>query len=62
MAVNRNQNQLGKTMLVANRPVESVASLAPDEWPDPRRQIIRVGAALDALFGPDAAAGIDIHE
>ena len=52
VAVNRNQNLLGKTVLVVNRPVESVA-LRPDEWADLHRQIARVTVALDELFEPD---------
>jgi hypothetical protein len=52
MAVNRNQNLLGKTMLVANRSVESVTALKPDEWSDLLHQITRVTAALDELFNP----------
>jgi diadenosine tetraphosphate (Ap4A) HIT family hydrolase len=53
VAVNRNQNLLGKTVLVANRPVESVTALRPDEWADLHRQIARVTVALDELFEPD---------
>jgi diadenosine tetraphosphate (Ap4A) HIT family hydrolase len=53
LAVNRNQNLLGKVILVANRPVESVTALRPDEWSDLHCQIVRVTAALDALFKPD---------
>ena len=53
MAVNRNQNLLGKTMLVANRSVESVTELTPDEWSDLLHQITRVTATLDELFNPD---------
>jgi diadenosine tetraphosphate (Ap4A) HIT family hydrolase len=53
VAVNRNQNLLGKTVLVVNRPVESVTALRPDEWADLHRQIARVTVALDELFAPD---------
>ena len=53
VAVNRNQNLLGKTVLVVNRPVESVTALRPDEWADLHRQIARVTVALDELFEPD---------
>lgn len=52
-AVNRNQNLLGKTMLVCRRPVDSVAALTADEWQDLHRQIGRLAAALDSLFRPD---------
>jgi diadenosine tetraphosphate (Ap4A) HIT family hydrolase len=53
IAVNRNQNLLGKVMLVARRPVEAVPDLDPAEWADVRREIGRVCAALDDLFRPD---------
>jgi diadenosine tetraphosphate (Ap4A) HIT family hydrolase len=53
LAVNRNQSLLGKTMLVANRPVTSVAALDPAEWVDLHRQIGCVTTALDHLFRPD---------
>jgi diadenosine tetraphosphate (Ap4A) HIT family hydrolase len=52
-AVNRNQNLLGKTMLVCRRPVVTVAALSADEWQDLHRQIGRLTGALDALFRPD---------
>jgi len=32
VALNRNQNLLGKTMLILNRPSESVAEVDPHEW------------------------------
>jgi diadenosine tetraphosphate (Ap4A) HIT family hydrolase len=53
LAVNRNQNLLGKVMIVARRPVASVAELQADEWLDLRHEIGRACAALDALFQPD---------
>jgi diadenosine tetraphosphate (Ap4A) HIT family hydrolase len=53
VAVNRNQNLIGKTMLVANRRVESITALYQDEWLDLHRQISRVTAALEQLFRPD---------
>ncbi|XVU30034.1 HIT family protein [Actinoplanes sp. CA-054009] len=53
LAVNRNQNLLGKCMLVANRHVESVPALTRDEWLDLHHQIGRVTAALDELFQPE---------
>jgi hypothetical protein len=51
--VYRNQNLLGKTVLVANQPVASVTALRPDESADLHRQIARVTVALDELFEPD---------
>jgi diadenosine tetraphosphate (Ap4A) HIT family hydrolase len=53
LAVNRNQNLVGKTMAVANRHVESVTALEPDEWLDLHHQMSRVKTALDDLFHPD---------
>ncbi len=53
LAVNRNQNLIGKTMLVANRRVEAVTALHRDEWLDLHRQISRVTTALDHLFQPE---------
>jgi len=53
LALNRNQNLVGKTMVVANRRVESVTALEPNEWLDLHRQMARVESALDDLLGPD---------
>lgn len=53
VAVNRNRNLLGKTMLVANRSIESVNALTLYEWSDLFRQITRITAALDELFSRD---------
>lgn len=53
VVINRNQNLLGKVMLVARRPVTSVVALRDDEWLELHHEIERVCAALDALFQPD---------
>jgi diadenosine tetraphosphate (Ap4A) HIT family hydrolase len=53
LAVNANQNLLGKTMLVARRPVESVTDLTEAEWLDLRSQMARVTTAVAALWRPD---------
>lgn len=53
VAVNRNQDLLGKTMLVAHRGVELVTTLRPDEWSDLHRQIAQGAATLEELFTPD---------
>jgi diadenosine tetraphosphate (Ap4A) HIT family hydrolase len=53
LALNRNQNLLGKVMLVVNRPLEQVILLREDEWTDLRRQMRRVTLALTAAFQPD---------
>jgi diadenosine tetraphosphate (Ap4A) HIT family hydrolase len=53
LALNRNQNLVGKTILVANRHVESVTELEPGEWLDLHHQMSRVRTALDGLFHPE---------
>jgi diadenosine tetraphosphate (Ap4A) HIT family hydrolase len=53
VALNRNQNLLGKAMLVLNRPLEQVILLREDEWADLHRQMRRVTLALTAAFQPD---------
>jgi diadenosine tetraphosphate (Ap4A) HIT family hydrolase len=53
IALNRNQNLLGKVMLALNRPLEEVILLREDEWADLHRQMRRVTLALTAAFQPD---------
>ena len=53
IAVNLNQNLLGKTMIVLNRRCRSVTDLTPAEWTDLHAQIRRLRVALDSLFEPD---------
>jgi diadenosine tetraphosphate (Ap4A) HIT family hydrolase len=53
IALNRNQNLLGKVMLVVNRPLEQVILLREDEWADLHEQMRRVTLALTAAFQPD---------
>jgi diadenosine tetraphosphate (Ap4A) HIT family hydrolase len=53
IAVNMNQNLLGKTMVVLNRRCESVTELTIAEWTDLHTQLVRLRAALDILFKPD---------
>jgi diadenosine tetraphosphate (Ap4A) HIT family hydrolase len=53
MILNNNQNLLGKTMLVLNRHLESVADLTVDEWAELHALIQRAAAALSAAFGCD---------
>jgi diadenosine tetraphosphate (Ap4A) HIT family hydrolase len=52
-ALNRNQNLLGKVMLVVNRPVEQVILLQDEEWIDLHRQVRRLTAALIDVFHPE---------
>jgi diadenosine tetraphosphate (Ap4A) HIT family hydrolase len=53
LAVNRNQNLLGKTMLVLRRPCTAVVDIGPDEWAALRDELRRVVPALERLFQPD---------
>jgi diadenosine tetraphosphate (Ap4A) HIT family hydrolase len=53
VALNRNQNLLGKVMLVLNRPLEQVILLRADEWADLHQHMRRVTLALTAAFQPD---------
>jgi diadenosine tetraphosphate (Ap4A) HIT family hydrolase len=53
IALNRNQNLLGKVMLVVNRPLEQVILLREDEWTDLHKQLRRVTLALTTAFQPD---------
>jgi diadenosine tetraphosphate (Ap4A) HIT family hydrolase len=53
VVVNRNQNLLGKTMLVLRRHLERVADLSADEWRDLHEQMAEVTRRLDTAFSPD---------
>ena len=53
LAVNRNQNLLGKTMLVLDRPCVAVTDLDQGEWISLQTEIGRITNAIAALFGPD---------
>jgi diadenosine tetraphosphate (Ap4A) HIT family hydrolase len=53
LAINRNQDLLGKSMLALNRHCERVSELTTEEWADLHPCIVRVTAALDGLFAPD---------
>ena len=53
LAVNRNQDLLGKTMLVLRRHCTTVIDVGPDEWALLREELRRVVPALDRLFHPD---------
>jgi diadenosine tetraphosphate (Ap4A) HIT family hydrolase len=53
VAINRNQNLLGKLLIALLRHAESVAALTPEEWSDLRGEL---GWAIDRLsttFHPD---------
>jgi diadenosine tetraphosphate (Ap4A) HIT family hydrolase len=53
MAVNRNQNLLGKTMLVLERPCAAVVELLPGEWADLHAELRELVPALQRCFAPD---------
>lgn len=52
-AVNRNQNVLGKSMLVLRRPCTAVVDIDRHEWAALHGEIERMVSAIDALFAPD---------
>jgi diadenosine tetraphosphate (Ap4A) HIT family hydrolase len=53
LAVNRNQNLLGKCMVVLRRPCTAVTELEADEWAALRDELRRLVPALERLFRPD---------
>jgi diadenosine tetraphosphate (Ap4A) HIT family hydrolase len=53
MVLNRNQNLVGKSMLVVRRHVEAVDQLTAAEWDDLRIQLQRIIAALRQIAKPD---------
>ena len=53
LAINRNQDLLGKTMLVLRRDCTAVTEIEPDEWAALHRELRRLVPALKALFTPD---------
>ena len=54
LAINRNQNLLGKSVLVLNRHCERVLDLTAEEWANLHPYVARVTAALDSLYAPDS--------
>ena len=53
LAVNRNQDLLGKAMVVLRRHGTTVIDIAPQEWALLRDELRRLVPALDRLFHPD---------
>jgi diadenosine tetraphosphate (Ap4A) HIT family hydrolase len=53
LVLNRNQNLVGKSMLVTRRHVEAVDQLSAEEWTDLRHQLGRITAALKLVTQPD---------
>jgi diadenosine tetraphosphate (Ap4A) HIT family hydrolase len=53
VAVNRNQDLIGKTMIVLERPCSAVIDLHPSEWADPHAELRQLVPALTRRFAPD---------
>jgi diadenosine tetraphosphate (Ap4A) HIT family hydrolase len=53
MAVNLNQNLIGRLILVLNRDEEAVTAVSLPEWSDLHGEITRTRYALDVMFQPD---------
>jgi diadenosine tetraphosphate (Ap4A) HIT family hydrolase len=53
VAVNRNQNLLGKTIIVLRRHLERVAELTEEEWSELQAELRAVTLRLDEAFAPD---------
>jgi diadenosine tetraphosphate (Ap4A) HIT family hydrolase len=53
VAVNLNQDLLGKTMLVLDRPATAVVDLSPGEWAQLHAELRELVPALERLFSPD---------
>lgn len=53
IAVNRNQDLPGKTMLVLRRRCMAIVDIEPDEWSSLHRELQRLVPALERLFQPD---------
>jgi diadenosine tetraphosphate (Ap4A) HIT family hydrolase len=51
--INRNQNLLGKTMIVLLRHEEPVTALSPEEWADLQHEVVWVTDRLRKAFSPD---------
>ena len=52
-AVNRNQNLLGKLIIVLRRHLEEVAALTPEEWSELASELRWASGRLRAAFSPD---------
>src|SRR5919201_1953060 len=52
-ALNRNQNLLGKTIVVLRRHEEAVAALSSEEWSELQRELAWVTERLRHAFAPD---------
>lgn len=52
-ALNRNQNLLGKTIVVLRRHEEAVCALSGEEWSELHGELAWVTARLRTAFGPD---------
>jgi diadenosine tetraphosphate (Ap4A) HIT family hydrolase len=53
LVLNRNQNLVGKSMLVSRRHIEAVDELSANEWDDLRLQVRRIASALRQVTRPE---------
>jgi diadenosine tetraphosphate (Ap4A) HIT family hydrolase len=53
IAINRNQNLLGKLFVALRRHEEAVAALTPDEWAELQHELRWAVRRLDGAFAPD---------
>ena len=53
VVVNRNQNLIGKTMLVLRRHLTRIPELTDEEWQDLHAQLSSITERLDRGFSPD---------
>jgi len=53
IAVNLNQNLIGRLILVLNRDAEAVTAVSLPEWSDLHREIARTRHVLNVMFQPD---------
>ena len=53
LVLNRNQDLLGKSMLVLRRDASDVLEVTLEEWADFSEELRRVRTAVDQLFRPD---------
>lgn len=58
VAVNRNQDLLGKTMIVLEQPCSAVIDLRPSEWAGLHAELRQAVPALTRRFAPDQSISL----
>jgi diadenosine tetraphosphate (Ap4A) HIT family hydrolase len=53
LVLNRNQDLLGKCMLVLKRHCEAIAELSSSEWMDLHEQVVLTTEVIEEVFQPD---------